>query len=423
MVTVTSGPRGTVANVCLVRAYRHRLYPTRAQAIALNAQLASCCDLYNAALEHRRTLWREHGVSVSYGDQSAELRALRAAGLLPADANFWSQQHTLRRLDRAFAAFFARLKTGEKAGYPRFKSRRRFDTLLWTLKGHAGGVTIKNGRLGLQGVGAVKVRWHRPLPEGATFGEVKVTRAGDGRRWHVSISVELADPGERQHPHPEAMVGIDLGVRDFAAFSTGERVAGPNASKRNAAATRRAARKVARRKRGSHRRRKAAVLLARHREREANRRRDHAHKLSRRIASEFALIGMEDLKIGNMLRSAGGSLAEPGTAVARKRGLNRSISDQGWGQFAHFVAYKAEEAGGQTIKVNPARTSQTCAECGHVDRRSRHGKRFCCIGCGGTTDADVNAGQEILARALKLAGISRPGWGRQTQTTALVAVV
>jgi putative transposase len=417
-----SGPRGSVANVYLVRTYRYRLYPTRAQAVALNAQLAACCDLYNAALEHRRTLWREHGVSVSYGDQSAELRALRAEGLLLADANFWCQQHTLRRLDRAFTAFFARLKTGEKAGYPRFKSKRRFDTLVWTLKGHAGGVAVKNGRLALQGVGAVKVKWHRALPDDATLGEVKVTRASDGRRWHVSISVELADPDERQHPHPDAIVGIDLGVRDFAAFSTGERVAGPQASKRNAAATRRAARTVARRKHGSSRRRKAAVVLARHREREANRRRDHAHKLSCRIASQFALIGIEALKIANMLRSASGTLTEPGAGVAHKRGLNRSISDQGWSQFAEFVAYKAEEAGGQTIKVNPAHTSQTCAQCGRVDPSSRRGKWFRCTRCGHTADADVNAAQAILARALAQAGLHRPGCGRQAQTPALADV-
>jgi len=412
---------GRAGERTVVRTYKYRLYPTRAQIVALVAQLAACCDLYNAALEHRRWMWREYGVSVSYGEQSAELRALRALGLVPAAANFWCQQAVLRRLDRAFEAFFGRLKAGQKPGFPRFRSRRRFDTLTWTLKGNAGGVGIKHDRLRLQGVGAVKVKWHRALPAGAQLGEVKVTRSGDGRRWYVSISVELPAAGRARAAASKA-VGIDLGVADFAALSTGERVPGPNASKRTAARTRRAARTVARRKRGSNRRRKAAVRLARQREREANRRRDHAHKLSRRIAEEFALIGMEDLRIGNMVRSASGTVAEPGINVSQKRGLNRAIADQGWGQFQQFVADKAEEAGRQLVKVNPANTSRTCSACGHVDARSRNGKRFWCVACGYRADADVNAAKVILARALAQAGVDRPGWGRQARTPALADV-
>jgi putative transposase len=408
----------------VLRTHRYRLYPTLAQVDALNGQLASCCDLYNAALEHRRRMWREHGVSVSYADQSAELRALRAARLIPPDANFWCQQAVLRRLDRAFGAFFRRLASGEKPGHPRFKSRRRFDTLVWTLKGNAGGVAIKHGKLALQGVGGVKVKWHRELPEGAVLGEVKVARASDGRRWHVSISVEIPEPEQRpRHPRPDAMVGIDVGVRDFAALATGERVIGPGAQKTNKASVRRAARKVARRRRGSSRRRNAVLLLARQREREANRRRDHAHKLSRRISDSYAVIAMEDLQIRNMVRSASGTVQQPGVNVAQKAGLNRAISDQGWGQFQKFTTYKAEEAGGCVIKVTPANTSRTCATCGTVDARNRHAKRFRCTSCGHRADADVNAAQVILARALVQAGINRPGWGRQTKTAALAAVV
>src|SRR5215211_6998790 len=105
------------------RVYRYRLYPTRRQREAIDAQLWFACDLYNAALEQRRDAYRRCGKSVRYHDQSVQLAELRAAGLLPSDANFWSQQDVLRRLDRAFAAFFRRLRRGHKPGYPRYKSR------------------------------------------------------------------------------------------------------------------------------------------------------------------------------------------------------------------------------------------------------------------------------------------------------------
>ncbi len=368
-------------------------------------------------------MWRDHGVSVGYGDQSAELRELRACGLLLAEANFWSQQAVLRRLDHAFHAFFARSARGEKPGFPRFKSRRRFDTLTWTLKGNAGGVAITpEGRLRLQAVGCVKVKWHRRLPASAVVGEVTIARSADGRRWHACLYAELPDPACGHRPAGAGAVGIDLGVRQLVSLSTGEQHAGPRAARRNKVAVRRAARKLARRRRGSKRRAKAAALLARHREREANRRRDRAHKLSRQLVERFGLLAMEDLRIRNMVRSAAGTVETPGVHVAQKRGLNREIADQGWGQLVSMLAYKAEEAGRRLIKVDPAKTSRTCARCGTVDARSRRGERFRCTACAHVDDADVNAAKVILDRALAQERIGRPGRGRQAPTTALTAV-
>lgn len=402
------------------RVYRYRLHPTGGQARALETHLAAGCQLYNAALEQRHRAYREHGKSVSFGEQSAELRELRALGLVPADGNFWSQQAVLRQLDRAFAAFFRRAKQGERPGYPRFKSDRRFSTLTWTFKGNAGGVSLTDqGRLRLQGVGCVKVKWHRSIPHGADLGEVKVTRSSDGKRWHACFCVELPDPAACEETGE--MVGIDLGVRKLVSLSTGEQIGGPRAGRAGSAKTRRAARKVARRQRGSNRRCKAVLLLARQREREANQRRDHGHKLSRQLVDRFDLIAHENLNVRNMLRSARGTVEQPGINVAQKRGLNREISDQGWSQFLSFLAYKAEEAGRQVIAVPPPNTSRTCAECTHVDARSRNGSRFRCTACSHTADADVNAAQVILARALAQTKL-RPGWGRQAKTAALAAV-
>jgi len=359
----------------LMRTFRYRLYPTRRQADALEGQLDFACDLYNAALEQRRTAFRDHGVSVRLGDQQHELTALRReAGL---DMNYIAQQMVLERLDLAFQAFFRRLRSGEKPGFPRFKPRQRFNTLAWR-KGQGGAAIIDN-RLRIQGVGHIKVKWHRELQ-----GEVRQTRTTRRNgRWYVAFTVRMEKP--EPLPATGQEVGVDLGVRVFASLSNGEQVHGPRPGWQAAPTIRRAQRKVARRQRGSHRRRKAVAELARRREREANRRLDAAHKAARSLVDRFDLIAVEDLPVRNMVRG--------------NRGLNREITDQGWGTFLQCLDDKAESAGRQVIRVNPRNTSRTCHECGAVDPASRKGPHFTCTTCGHEADADHNAAKNILALA------------------------
>lgn len=401
------------------RTYCYRLYPTRSQREALDGQLSSACHLYNAALEHRRLLWREHGISVSYGDQSAELSALRRGGLLCAGANFWSQQEVLKRLDRAFQGFFRRVRSGERPGYPRFKSVRRFNTLTFSFAGNAGGVAIRDGRLYLQGIGHIKVKWHRKLPPDAELRQVTVTRrpAGrDGERFFAAFQLRI--PTREVPTHAGAPVGVDLGIRSFARLSNGEEIAGPRVSARSAAKRRRIERSLARKRRGSRRRGKAVAQLSRHRERERDRRRDHAHKVSWRLADRFSLIAIEDLHLTAMTRSARGTVEEPGRGVAAKSALNREIADQGWAGFSFMLAYKAEEAGGRVVRVDPWGSSQTCAACGTRDRRSRQDARFKCVSCGHIDHADTNAARVLLTWAQR----QGPGRGLQAPTNALASV-
>ncbi|MGB7588009.1 MAG: transposase [Solirubrobacterales bacterium] len=362
-------------NPTLRRTYRYRLYPTRRQVEALTDQLAFARDLYNAALEQRRTAWRDHGESVRLKDQQHELTELR--GELGPEMNYVAQEMVLQRLNLAFEAFFRRLRRGEAPGYPRFKPKARFNTLSWRVG--RGGAAIINDRLRIQGVGHIKVKWHRELP-----GEVRQTRITcRNGRWYVAFAIRMEQP----EPLPAAgqEVGVDLGVRVFASLSNGEAVEGPRPGREAAPMIRRAQRKVARRKRGSNRRRKAVGELARRRECEANRRLDAAHKAARSLIDHFDLIAIEDLRIPNMVRG--------------NRGLSREITDQGWGTFLALLEDKAESAGRTVTRVNPRNTSRTCPECGAVDPESRKGPRFACTACGHSDDADVNAARNILALA------------------------
>jgi putative transposase len=262
------------------------------------------------------------------------------------------------------------------------------------------------------------------LPERAELREVRVTRRV-GDRFYAIFQIGLPEPETQWRPAPT--VGIDVGVRTFARLSNGEPIEGPCAGKAAMAKTRRLQRSLARKRKGSRRRAKAVALLARHREREQARRINEAHRESRKLVDRFGVIAVEELVVGNLVRSARGTVDDPGMNVSAKRALNRSITDQAWSRFVFMLAYKAEEAGGRVVRVAPKGTSQTCAVCGACDRRSRPGggSRFRCTGCGHAGDADTNAARVILHRArekMKSEQHQGPGRGLQAQTPALAGV-
>src|SRR5712691_8039195 len=205
----------------LRRTYRDRVYPTVRQRLALEAQLGFACQLYNAALEQRRYAWRGRHRSVSLYEQFRELTDVRAASMGPARMSCSAMRDPLRRLDRAFTAFFRRAKAGTKPGYPRFRSTRRYDSLTWD---SAWG--LHDRRLALQGIGQVKVKWHRPLPASAVVRTVTVRRVAG--RWFACFSLAVSRSPQVAAAGGPA-VGLDLGIQHFATLSTGEQIPGPRA--------------------------------------------------------------------------------------------------------------------------------------------------------------------------------------------------
>jgi putative transposase len=383
-------PVDTRSELISHRTYRYRLYPTRLQRELLDEQRTFACHLYNAGLEQRRDAWGRQRKTVGYVAQAADLTELRKAGMTPAGMNCWTQQHALRRLDRAFADFFRRCKAGAKApGFPRFRSKARYDSLTWSFAGHARGCALRDGRLRLQGIGAVKVKWHRPIPDDATLRSVTVVRSGG--HWDACFSVTLplltSEPGDRP------AIGVDVGISTFAALSNGEKIMGPRAGRTAQGKLRVAQRRLARRKRGSRRRIKARRQVARAHERMANVRRDHAHKTARDLVSRFGLFAVEDLNVRGL---AGGMLA-------------RDVHDQGWGRFLRLLSEKAECAARMVVAVDPRGTSQTCSACDeHVPKALS--VRWHSCACGYSADRDVNAARNVLKRALG-SSVQVPTWG------------
>ena len=237
----------------------------------------------------------------------------------------------------------------------------------------------------------VRFRWSRAVPPDAKSYRITMDRAA---RWHVAFAVL---PAPVPAPANGQAVGIDRGVAVPAALSTGQMLHAPVLTGQERTRLRRLQRTLAHAKRGSNRRGRAKHAIARLKARETDRRKDWAEKVSTDLACRFDLIRVEDLKIANMTRSASGTLEEPGTNVAAKSGLNRSILDAGWGQFISILAAKAEEAGRRIVLVDPRHTSITCHQCGARCLRPWQSLVICPV--HGGMDADVNGARNIYARA------------------------
>ncbi|MGA5133421.1 RNA-guided endonuclease InsQ/TnpB family protein [Streptomyces olivoreticuli] len=396
----------------MIRTYKFLMRPTVGQAIALCEMLADHCSLYNGALQERRDAYRHTSkMSIKYGQQSAQLKEIRAFD--PERQGRWSfssQQATLRRLDKAFAAFFRRVKSGEKPGYPRFRGVSWFDTVdfprdgdgcRWDATPHDPVTRVR-----FQGVGHVKVNQHRPV-----VGKVKtVSVKREGRKWFVVLTTEQDQP--EPLPKTGSVVGIDLGIASFLTTSHGEHVENPRHARKAAARLEAAQRALSRfpRRKAKHRTRnhqRAVEKFSALHGKVRRQRLDHAHKTALGLVREHDFIAHEDLRIRNM-STAPAPRPDPGTpgaflpnGAAANAGLNRSIADAGWGVFLTILHAKAESAGREVIAVDPRNTSRECPECGHVAKENRPTQeKFHCVSCGHRAHADTVGATNVLRAGL-----------------------
>ena len=371
--------------------------------------LADHCDLYNAALQERRDAWRMRQVSIAYGDQSAQLKEIRAADPDGQGRHsFTAQQQTLRRLNVVFAASFRRVRKAEKGrqragrserlqqqtvGYPRFKPYQRFDQVLFVAGDGARWESAEGGRwayASFQAVGRVKVGQHRPI-----VGRVKTLQLKrEGRRWYVVVVTEM-EPVSL--PATGREVGVDVGVARFLTTSDGEVVANPRFLKAAQERIVELQRRKQRARPGSGNRRRLRRALAKEWRKVRNQRRDFHHKSARALVDTCDALALEQLRVASMTAAAAGSVEHPGRNVAAKAGLNRSILDAGWGQFTSILAAKAESAGRRVVLVHPGRTSIDCHTCGASCGRPRQEIVVCPT--HGELDADLNGARNIAARA------------------------
>jgi putative transposase len=380
------------------RAYKLRAYPTRPQESRAIRLLRDHCDLYNAALQERREAWRMQRTFISYDQQSAQLKEIRAADPHGQGRHsFTAQQQTLRRLNVVFQAFFKRVRVADrqqrKIGHPRFKPYQRFDHVLFVAGDGAKWTSANDGRWAsatFQAVGRVKVKQHRQV-----IGRVKTLQLKrEDRRWYVIVVAE-ADPVSL--PPTGRAVGVDMGVARFLTTSDGQVVQNPRFLEAAQARIADLQRRKERARPGSGNRRRLRRQLAREWRTVRNRRRDFHHKTARALVESCDTVALEDLRVVGMIASARGTVQQPGTNVAAKRGLNRSILDAGWALFTRILVAKAESAGRRTIYVGAQWTSVICHACGARCTRPRQ-DIVVCPRCG-EWDADYNGARNIATRA------------------------
>ncbi len=362
----------------MVRVFRYRLYPTRAQEQTLREQLRLCRELYNAALQERRDAYKATGKSPSYGQQSADLKEIRTLRPEFELIFFHTLQAVLRQLDKTFAAFFRRCKAGEKPGYPRFKGRDRFKSLLFP---DGGKLVAGNKRLYVPGIGKIKIKLHRPI-EGKQ-GETRIKLDSVGH-WYACLVCK--DVPTQPLPTKTSIVGIDLGIESFATCSDRKVFENPRPLEAARLEMERAQRRVSKRKRGSHRRRKAVKILARKHAHVRNVRKDFHHKTARRLVRKHQVIVIEDLHVKGL---ASGMLA-------------KQVNDVAWAQFIGIVAAKVEETERELIAVDPCGTSQECRRChAHVPKELSE-RMHVCYQCGLVVHRDLNATGVIQARGVRV---------------------
>ncbi len=355
------------------KSYKFRMYPNAEQSANLERSLDLCRELYNAAIQERRDAWKLNRINISFFDQSKQVTAIRQ--VRPEYLNIQARvcRQVLRQVDRSFQAFFRRVKTGHKPGFPRFKGKNFFNSFFY----NAEGFRFLGNKLRLANIGLVAIKLHRAMQ--GTVKEVTVKR--EGSKWYAIAS--CADVPANPLPDIGEQIGIDVGIENFATLSDGTQIDNWKYYESTAAKLRVAQRRVSRRKKGSNRRRKAVAMLRAIHQKVFNQRSDFQHKLSTRLVNEFDLIAIEKLNIKGMARGI----------------LAKQIHDASWSNFFYKLTYKAESAGRKLIEVDPRNTSQTCT-CGAVVKKDLSVRWHDCSECGLSNHRDIVAAQNILKLGL-----------------------
>jgi len=335
-----------------------------------------CSLIYNQCLAQRKDAWEKEQRSVTCYDQIKQLPQIKQSDERYKTVFSQVLQNTVKRVDKAYQNFFRRVKSGEKkAGYPRFKSARRYDSFTYPQSGFK----LNGTKLSLSKIGDVKINLHRSIK-----GEIKtltIRRQADG--WFACFSCEI-EPNPL--PSTDKEVGVDVGLENFAITSDGEFFPPIKDLRKTEWKVKYFQREVSRRKKGSKRRKKSVWRLKRAHLRIANKRGDTHHKVARSLVNRYDLIAIENLTVNRMVKN---------------HNLAKSISDAGWSNFANILVAKAEEAGRKIVKVDPKFTSQVCSMCGAVEKKELSQRWHSCE-CGCELHRDVNAAINILTKARKV---------------------
>ena len=356
------------------RTYKYRIYANREVLSKADNWIFLCRRLYNTALEQRIAIYRQNKGSISCYSQVNQLPDLKKG--FPEYREVGSQviQGVIERLDKAYKAFFRRVRNGDgKVGFPRFKGRNRYDS--FTLK--QCGWKLEGNYLSIRNVGRFKLKLSRQIA--GDIKTVTIRREATGK-WYVCFS--CTNVPERVLEKSISSIGIDVGIKSFLVDSEGNKVNNPKYFRQSEKFLRRSQRKLCRGVKGSNRRGKARLLVAKAYEKVKNQRNDFLHKVANQYITNYGIIFIEDLNIKGMVRN---------------HHLSKSIADSSWGKFFEMLHWKAEEAAREVIKIPRFEpSSKTCSDCGAINKDlTLNDRQWVCQACGVLHDRDYNAAMNI----------------------------
>lgn len=357
------------------KTFKYRLYPTKLQTSKMTNILELAREVYNDTLALRKNEWEKNNRAIALYQTNGEL--IKWKSNKPELNLVQSQvlQNAQLRVDLAFKAFFRRCKAKENPGFPRFKSKSRYNSFTYPQSGFR---LHPDNTLYLSKIDRVPLVLHRPIQGTIKTCTVKRTPTN---KWFVYFSCEI----KKSEPLPKTgkIVGIDLGLLTYIQCSDGSKIDKPRFFKQEQKSLAKAQRKFSKfpRETWSAKKKKANLVIARIHERIKNKREDFCHKTSNRLIQRYDYIIYEDLNVQGMLE---------------QKKYSKSIADASWSTLTGFLIYKAENAGKTVIAVDPKGTSQRCSQCGVVVPKSIKNRVHDCPHCGFKVSRDLNSAIEIL---------------------------